>query len=636
MTANAEEVFKEAFLSGLKPAPIMTVSEWADNYRQLPQKTSAEPGQWRTSRTPYLKEIMDELSHMSITKEVVFMKGSQVGGTEAGNNFLGYIVDYMPGTTMVVWPSLPDVKKNSKLRIDPLFEDTPKLRDKVNVNNSKDKNNTALFKGFDGGALILTGANSASGLRSVPARFLFLDEIDGYPEDVEGEGDPIKLVEVRTRTFSRRKILKVSTPTIKGKSKIEREFKSSDQRYYNVPCPHCQEKQKLEFENLQYEVVPGDEHDKVVSCSYYCSHCGEEIQEYQKTKMLDLGEWIAENPGSSVAGFHLNALYSPLGWYSWVEIAQDWIEAQDDPDAMVTFVNTVKGESYEAFGERPEEEKLYQRREQYEIGTVPRGVLFLTCAVDVQGDRLEAEVIGWGRYKERWSIDKRVIPGSPQDEKTWDDLEDYIGLTFPHDAGYEMAIRMVGIDSGYETSKVYAFCRRFDPRRVIPLKGDPNLTQIVGAAKPIDVKENGKINRRGVKLWKVGVNMIKSEVYGDLKKDPPLDLIEKYPAGFIHFPEYEMEYFLQLTAEQRKVERDSKGYNKIVWVKKRERNEALDLQVYNRALAAILGIDRMKEDQYAKLEMNLGVVSKLKKKDTGESNGTNRSKRRKNRKKSWL
>lgn len=632
---RAIDSFKESFFAGLKPAPIMTVSEWSDSYRMLPQKTSAEPGQWRTSRTPYLRELMDELSHMSKTKEVVFMKGAQVGGTEAGNNFLGYIVDYMPGTAMVVWPALPDVKKNSKLRIDPLFEDTPRLKEKVNTGNAKDKNNTALFKGFDGGALILTGANSASGLRSVPARFLFLDEIDGYPEDVEGEGDPIKLVEARTRTFARRKILKVSTPTIKGSSKIEREFKASDQRYYNVPCPHCNEFQKLDFENLEYKTIPGDEHDFVTECSYFCPKCGEEIEEFHKTKMLTNGKWIAENPESEVAGFHLNALYSPLGWYSWREIAQDWVEAQDNPDKMVSFVNTVKGETYEETGERPEEEKLYQRRELYDIGTVPNKVLFLTCAVDVQGDRLEAEVIGWGRWKERWSIDRKVIPGSPQDEQTWNDLEDYLGVTFPRDDGREMPIRICGIDSGYETNRVYTFCRKFDHRRVIPLKGDPNNSQIVGTPKALDVKENGKSIRRGIKLWKVGVNLIKSEVYGDLKKEPPMDLIESYPAGFIHFPQYEMEYFLQLTAEQRKVERDNKGYNKIIWIKKRERNETLDLHVYNRALASIVGIDRMKEEQYLKLEANLGVVSKLKKKDTDNSVKT-RKRRKKRKEGSWI
>ena len=606
--------FKTAFLEAIQPPPKMTVSEWSDKYRMLPQKTSAEPGKWRTSRTPYLKEIMDELSHMSKTKEVVFMKGAQVGGTEIGNNFVGYIIDYMPSTVMVVWPSLPDVKKNSKLRIDPLLEETPQLRDKTKNLEKRDKKDTALFKGFDGGALILTGACSASGLRSVPARFLFLDEIDGYPEDVDGEGDPVALVEVRTRTFARRKIFKCSTPTLRGKSKIEKEFNASDKRYYHVPCPHCQKKQKLNWKNLEYQTIPGEEHDIVTGASYFCEHCGEAIEEWHKSKMLAGGEWIKENTDSKVAGFHLSALYSPLGWYSWKELCQDWVKAKDNPDKIVTWYNTALGQTYEVKGERPQHKMLYNRREQYSIGTIPRKVIFLTCAVDVQGDRLEVETIGWGRWKERWSIDRTVIDGSPQEESTWNDLETYITQTFPRDDGYEMAINKVGIDSGYETSKVYSFCRKFNSKRVVALKGQDDLSQIIGLPKAVDVKESGKTNRRGLKLWKVGTNMVKSELFGDLKKKSPDDLIEDYPAGFIHFPEYDMEYFKQLTAEKRVIERNSKGYNKITWQKTRERNETLDLHVYNRALAAIAGVDRMKEEHYQKLENEIGLVSKIKRK----------------------
>lgn len=633
----SENVFKTSFLEGISPSPKKTVSEWADENRLLPQKTSAEPGKWRTERTPYLREIMDELSHMSRTKEVVVMKGAQVGFTECGNNFIGYVIDYMPSTIMVVWPSLPDVKKNSKLRIDPLLEETPCLKGKTSELSKKDKKDTALFKGFDGGALIMTGAQSASGLRSVPARFLFLDEIDAYPWDVEGEGDPVELVQVRARTFSRRKILKGSTPTIKGKSKIEREFNASDKRYYHVPCPHCGKYQKLIFKNLRYETKSGDEYDIVISAAYYCEKCGEEIPEFHKTKMLSKGKWIAENPESEVAGFHISALYSPLGWYSWKELCQDWVKAQGDEDKLKSFINTVLGESYAAKGDKPKVDMLYDRREQYNIGMVPKGVLFLTCAVDVQGDRLEAEVIGWGRWRERWSVDRTVIDGSPQDESTWDSLEEYIGQTFPREDGYEMAINRVGIDSGYETSRVYTFCRKFDFRRVVALKGQDDLPQIIGQARSVDVKDSGKLNRRGLKLWKVGTNMIKSELFGDLNKQAPEDLIEDFPPGFIHFPEYEREYFLQLTAEERVVERNNKGYNKIIWKKTRDRNETLDLYVYNRALAAIAGLDRMKEENYKKLEAKIGVVSKIERKDTKINVAKKRDKKgRKRRESSWL
>lgn len=632
--ADAGKIFSEAFFEAINPPPIITVSQWADQNRMLPSKTSSEPGKWKTERTPYLKEIMDELSHMSKTKEVVFMKGAQVGGTEAMNNWIGYIIDYMPSTLMVVWPALPDVKKNSKLRIDPLIENTPCLHGKISFGKNKDKSNTAMFKDFDGGALILSGANSASSLRSVPAKFLGLDEIDGYPDDVEGEGDPIDLVEARSRTFPKRKSFKISTPTVKGRSKIEREFKKSDQRFFHVPCPHCGERQKLEFKNLEYDTIDSDGGKVVTYAAMFCIHCGEEIQEHNKTFMLLGGEWIKENPESPIAGFHLSSLYSPLGWLSWKEVAQKWVEAQGNFEKMMTFHNTILGETYEDTGDKPEHDALYDRRELYDIGTVPRGALFLTCAVDVQKDRLEAEVIGWGRYKERWSIDHKVIPGDVQDQETWDHLEDYFSSTFPHVDGYQVGIKMVGIDSGYETQRVYNFCRKFNPRHVVPLKGEMNQQQIVSTPKAVDVKDNGKVNRRGLKLWKVGTNMIKAEVYGDLKKMPPEDILEGYSPGFIHFPQYDMEYFLQLTAEERTIERDKKGFSKIIWKKKRERNEILDLHVYNRALASILGIDRMNEDHYKKLEMNIGVATILKKRDTEVKARSKRD--RKKRDSSWL
>lgn len=616
MLANGHDTFKTAFLNGFKPKEILTVSQWADKYRILPRKTSSEPGRWRTDRTPYLKEIMDELSHMSPVKKVVFMKGAQVGATECGNNWMGYTIDYDPCTMMTVWPSLPDVKKNSKLRVDPLIEGTPQLKEKISSGKSKDSKNTTLFKDFDGGALILSGANSASGLRSVPAKKLFLDEIDAYPLDVEGEGDPISLVLVRSRTFSKRKAFIVSTPTFKGISKIEKEFNASDQRYFYVPCPHCNEKQILKWDNFHYETEHTEEKEKVISASYFCEHCGEEIQEHFKTKMLMAGEWIAHNPKSETAGFHLSSFYSPLGWYSWIEVCQDYVDALDDHEKMVAWVNTAKGETFEETGEKPKFDSLYSRRENYKIGTVPKGVVFLTCAVDVQGDRLEAEVHGWGRKKEKWSIDHQVIPGAPDDEKTWDDLEQYIMSTFPREDGPVLPIRLTAIDSGYATQDVYNFVRKFDQRRVIAIKGDSNIAQMVGKPKHVDVKENGKVvKRRGVKLWPLGTNVIKSEIYGGLQKETPENPEDGYPSGFTHFPEYEMEYFKQLTAEERRVSRNKKGYTVIEWVKIRERNEILDLHVYNRAAASIVGIDRLTDKGWEKLEAKINVVENFKKDD---------------------
>jgi len=624
--SNAFKVFQDAFKQGIKPKEILTVSEWSDKHRILPRKTSSEAGRWDTARTPYLKEIMDCLSHMDRSKKVVFKKGAQVGGTECGNNWIGYIIDQDPGTCMIVWPSLPDVMTNTKLRITPLIEHTPVLKEKIQNHKGRKEGSSARFKNFDGGALVLTGANSASGLRSVPARFLFLDEIDAYPDDVEGEGDPISLVSARSRTFSKRKAFLCSTPTFKGRSKIHKEFIASDQRFFHVPCPHCKEKQKLKWEQISFEVAKNEDGSElrdedgfslVEKASYFCEHCGEEIQEHHKTKMLSHGEWIPENPRSPTPGFHLNALYSPLGWYSWKEAAQDFVKTDGDPDKEKAFVNTVLGEPYEEKGEKPQHDALYSRREEYAIGTVPREVVFLTAAVDVQGDRLECEVMGWARNRERWSIEHKVIAGKPSDDSTWDDLGNFLESSFFNVDGIEMGIMKCGIDSGFATQSVYNFCRRYDPSRVFPLKGRSDLQTMIGTPSSVDLKSQitGKKIRRGIRIWPVGVNLIKTEIYGDLQKEAPESILDGFPKGFIHFPQYDEEYFLQLTAEERRVEKDNKGFAKIAWHKMRERNEILDLYVYNRAVSAIIGIDRLNESGWDRLQSQKGVASKLKRKE---------------------
>src|SRR5512140_434788 len=240
-----EAILRAAAAAGARPDPFLTISQWADKYRTLSQRASAEPGPWRTDRTPYLKEIMDCLSPSSPAERVVFMKGAQIGATECGNNWIGYIIHQAPGPMMAVQPTVEMAKRNSKQRIDPLIEESHALRELVKDPRSRDSGNTILAKEFPGGVLVMTGANSAVGLRSMAARYLFLDEVDAYPGDVAGEGDPVNLALARTRTFARRKVLMCSTPKVTGLSRIEAAFEDSDQRHYWVPCPGCSEYQVL-------------------------------------------------------------------------------------------------------------------------------------------------------------------------------------------------------------------------------------------------------------------------------------------------------------------------------------------------------------------------------------------------------
>lgn len=616
------------FREALKPDPILTVSQWADKKRILSSKASSETGPWRTDRTPYAREIMDALSITHPAKKVVFKKASQIGGTEIGNNFIGYVIDEVPGPIMLVLPNIASADRNVAMRLDPMIDETPTLRQKVSARKSRDTKNTKDFKDFDGGVLVIATAQSAAALKSVPCRFTMLDEIDEYPASVEGQGDPISLVDARSRNFSRRKSFRLSTPTMKGHSRIDDEFEASDQRYYHVPCPHCARLQKLEFEQLHWE------RGKPETVVYVCKHCGVEIPERHKTKMLrdeQMGgkaKWIAENPGHEVPGFFINSLYSPIGWLSWKEIAADYDKARDQiekekkEELMIVFWNTILGKSYESrLSEAPEWKILYHRREQYEIGSVPAKALFLTMGVDVQKDRLEAEVVGWGENKESWSIEYLIFRGDTSKPEVWKELEASFVTTYRRAIdGADLSIRMVCVDSGFNTQHVYNFCRRFPVNRVVPIKGVESLSVAIGFPKAVDLRVDGKrAKRRAVKVWAVGVTVLKSELYGFLKIDPPIG-DEPVSPGFCHFPEYSEEFFKQITAEKIVWRKNKRGFPVAEFVKDRERNEVLDCRVYARAAASMVGLDRFKAHDFAKFRVATIEKPKINDKTENSSN----------------
>ena len=377
--------YLKSFERGIKPDSVISVSDWADANRVLSRTASSEPGRFRTSRTPYLKEIMDALSPSSPYEKVVFMKGAQIGGTEAGNNWIGYMIDQAPGPMLVVQPTVEMGKRWSKGRLAPLIEDTPCLRDKVKDPRTRDSGNTVQSKEFPGGQVVITGANSAVGLRSMPVKYLFLDEDDAYPPDADSEGDPLTLAIQRTATFTRRKIFIVSTPTIQGLSRIEKEFNETDQRYYFVPCPFCGGFQTLKWENIHY-----DQTDSKVS--YVCEFCKEHIDERYKTEMLRKGQWRATRQrvvasGNSLreeekspqqknktqlaprcCGFHLNSLYSPIGWMSWETCYHNYESAKKDDQLLKAWTNTTLGLPWEEKGDVPDWGLLFDRRESYKTG----------------------------------------------------------------------------------------------------------------------------------------------------------------------------------------------------------------------------------------------------------------------------
>tara|TARA_B100001564_G_C20660853_1_gene681462 strand:+ start:426 stop:2318 length:1893 start_codon:yes stop_codon:yes gene_type:complete len=591
--SDAAKIYDEGFNSGLRPDPLVKVSEWADEYRVLSQVASSEPGRWRTSRTPYLKDIMDCLSPASPIERVAFMKGAQIGATEMGGNWVGYVIDQAPGPMLVVQPTVELGKRWSKGRLAPLIDDTPVLTGRVKDPRSRDSGNTVQSKEFPGGIVVVTGSNSAVGLRSMPVRYLFLDEVSAYPGDADGEGDPVSLAIQRTATFSRRKILMVSTPTIQGLCRIEMEFEASDRRYFYLPCPECNEYQKLKWTQITWQ---GQDPS---TTRYVCEHCGYHIENHQKTWMLERGEWRAEGiSNGKVAGFHLSSLYSPVGWFSWSDAVERYITAADNDQLLKVWYNTTLGEPWQDKGDAPDWERIYERAEDYQINTIPMRGLFLTAGADIQKDRIEVEVVAWGRNKETWSVAYNVLLGNPAEGKVWDKLTELLLEPFKHESGIDLNIMMLAVDSGYATQEVYNWTRKHSVSRVMAVKGRDQATAALGSPTKVDVTSRGRKLKRGARVWPVGVSILKSELYHWLKLTKDED--GESPSGYCHFPKYDTEYFKQLTAEQL-VTKIVKGYPKREWQKVRERNEALDCRVYARAAAAALGIDHWNDTKWDKL-----------------------------------
>lgn len=596
----------------IEPDIQLTVSEWADAHRQLPKKSSAEPGPWRTDRTPYLREIMDCLSATSPIEEIVFMKGAQVGGTEAILNALGYVIDHAPGPVIFIQPTVDLAKRFSRQRLEPLIDVTPRIREKVAPSRSRDGGNTMLAKDFPGGQLVITGANSAVGLRSMPAQYAFMDEVDGYPVNVDEEGSPIALVEARQRTFARRKRAKVSTPTIAGRSAIEAAYQASDQRRFYVPCPDCGEMQPLEFSGLQWTKYGRLPEEAV----YECRACFFQICEHMKPTLLERGQWRAEAPEHAVhsktRGYHLSAIYAPLGWMSWGDIAKQFVESEKDPDKYRVFVNTVLGETWTQRGEAPEWEHLFRRRDTYAMGTVPAGGMFLTAGVDVQKDRLVYEVVAWGRGKRSWSIDYAEIPGDTADLEhgPWEQLDALLRREYPHELGTTMPVRVLAVDSGFNTQTVYSWALGYPMSRVLAVKGIEGGGALIGSPSPVEVTTGGRRRKRGGRVWPVSSGIVKSELYGWLRLEVPVDGSDPAP-GFCRWPQYGEEYFKQLTAEQLVPRRTRRGYVRLEWeVLPGRQNHVLDARVYARAAAAIAGLDRFTDSDWTTLEGRVGTVAK--------------------------
>lgn len=572
---KTNRLFKRLMNAWATP-PELTVSQWADTKRRLASETSAEPGQWRTDRAPYQREIMDAVSDPSV-ETVVLETSSQVGKTETLLNTLGYHIDYDPAPILYVLPTDEMAKDFSKERLTPTINICPSLASKVSDSKSRNSGNTISNKKFPGGYLALIGANAPSQLSSRPIRILLCDEVDRFPVSAGVEGDPVNLAIKRTTTFWNRKIILAGTPTIKGASRIEAEYETSSKEELHVACPDCGEYQPYVWAQLKFEHESGTLLFKMIG--YQCRECGciepERLWKKQPVK------WVAEHPEiTRKRGFHLNELASP--WKTWDKIVQDFLEAKKGgKETLKVWTNTSLGLSWEEEGDLDIEEILLKRRQYYHC-EVPKDVLVLTCGVDVQDNRLEYEIIGWGLDKTSWGIQYGVLMGDPGQLKVWKMLDDVLFRTYKRSDGLVMQIMTTCIDSGgHHTEEVYKYCRKNEARRVWAIKGQG------GSGVPF-IQRPKKRNASGAWLFMIGVDVGKDTLASRLKV-----AYENEP-GFCHFPMesaagYDQQYFLGLTAEKR-LPRTVNGKTIINWVLRRSgaRNEPFDIRNYATAALEIL------------------------------------------------
>lgn len=553
-------------LRGLQPPPRLTVSEWADEHRRLSPEASAEPGRWITARAEYQRGIMDALNDPTC-ECVVVMSSAQVGKTEILNNALGYFIEHDPCPMLVIQPTLEMGEAWSKDRLAPMARDTPVLRERLGDPRSREKGATIRHKTFPGGHLTIAGANSPASLASRPVRLVFCDEVDRYPPSAGTEGDPVNLARKRSTTFWNRKLYLCSTPTVKGVSRIEAAFEDSTRERFHVPCPHCEHRQVLKWAQVQWS-EPVDAH-------YACEACGEAWTDAERWAAIRRGEWVAEHPGRPVRGFHLNEIYSP--WVRLSDMVASFLAAKAMPETLKTWVNTALGETWEEEGEYQFDAQRMADERTEDWDELPAEALVLTAGVDVQGDRLECEVVAWAESGESWSVEYAVLDGNPRLKATepgspWKRLDELLMDTWPRSGGARLAVSSVCVDSGYIPDEVYAYTRPRERRGFVAVKG------AAGQGAPI-VKARSRNNRAKALLLTLGVDTLKARVYDRLRVHEP-------GPGFCHFP-YERDgaYFEQLTAEK-PMRRYRKGHPVLEWVlPPGKRNEPLDCRAY--AMAAL-------------------------------------------------
>lgn len=638
-----------SFFGSLVPPDYIDLTTWSDRYRFLPRETSAEFGRWRTSRFPFLRRIMDCLSPQSRCKSLVVIKGAQLGITETMINWIMYVADQNPGPIVYLQGTLDAVKDFNSQKLKPAIDATRKVIDSLGRDKGMEYTDSMLCKSFPGGVLTMGGANSDKFLRSKSVQYIIVDEEDTYKRSIGGvehsQGSPLAMLFKRAANFPLSKIFRASTPVLKETSTIEPAFLFGSQEYYYVPCPYCNSDADrygnlfvIKHENIKYSSHLDAVTNLPVEVYCECPYCKNKIFEYSKDWMFENGHWLSSkntdsnisnsnsntcNSGSGAGSnqlyevgdienvsLHISSFYSPLGFFSWRDAVAEWLEyvRSKDPALLQVYINQTCGETYSAAGRDISPNWLSSRVEDYvnldtgEVVDVPIGVLALTAGVDVQKDRLECEIVGWGVYEESWSIDYSVFSGNTDflgDENgldpvtgnltPWRQLSDHLYNRWGMANGCVLPVECTLIDAGWKPEVVHLFCKSHEARRVYPSKGLSGWSR----SKGFITRPKRRTERFNTLFFYVYPDLLKDRIYQNLSIEDP-------GPGFCHFPSkpvYDHRYFSGLTSENREVKM-SAGRPKICWtLPKGVRNEPLDCRCLAYAALKVSAINLKSRDE---------------------------------------
>jgi len=612
---NVRRRLEDCVKSNLKPPPKLNLVEWADEYRYLPDN-SAESGKWRTSRVEAARQPMLSITTPEV-QEVTVMCCIQLMKTELMLNAALYYMHQEPSPIMYVAPKKETAEAWSKERFMKSVLAT-EVTKAIFSSNRRGEGNTILQKQFPGGQISIVSARNPTDLAMRACRIMLFDECDKYPLNVGageggsgGEGDPIQVAWGRATTFGKRaKKITACSPTTEGRSRIHQEYLKSDQRVFMQPCRHCGHSEELDW--FKHINIPEDKHGipQPDKAHVVCRECGTEWSESDRFWSIKNHEWVAKKPEiTHHHGYKVSALASPF--ISIVALAREWVNAEGSPESEKAFINTRLSDVYREKGDAPDWQRLYERRESWELMTVPKGGLMITCGIDVQKDYLIYEVVAYGRKKISWSIDIGVIEGHISEDAVKEELSKFLETRYKNAYGIEMPMELILIDSSNDTTEVYSTVAQIGTRRLRAIKGQP-ITTMVGTPKPVQINIDGVRKDGGIKMWPIGVSVLKEQLYKWLMLPRPTDeaLSEgaEWPTGYCHFPEWGEDYFKQLTAEILLERSDSRGFLVRVWERIRDHNHYLDCRNYARAAAAMLGIDRMTESDWQERELLYGLT----------------------------